>query len=263
MIDNSSVHSQIEARGGAYVPEMITSQSDFYDERVKYYEDQAGLWTERKRTVDELYDARLPGLIRGEIDYLDFGCGTGAVTRDFVNRIAPYATVGVGHGIDISPEMCRRAKLTLPNFDITLGGVEAINFEGLHIMTAFFHTLGHLDEADVARYFKRAGKALRIGGVACFEVPKQLVVGEHGYTEENVANKDRYIAYYTHTKDGDIIRDQAGVPLIGSERMFTEDEVVKFARLGGLSVVTMQTIAVEHPNPLVGTINELVVVLQK
>ncbi len=263
MIDLASVHSQIEQQGGAFVPEMITLQGDFYDQRADVYDGQADIWAERKRKVDQIYDDVLSGLIGGKIEYLDFGCGTGTVTRDFVERIAPFAVVDKGHGIDISPEMCRRAGITLPNFDIRLGGVMAIDFEGLDLATAFFHTLGHLNEADVTRYFERAGKALRIGGVACFEVPKQLTVGEHGYNEENIANNDRYIAYYTHTKDGEVIRDQAGVPLIGSERMFTEDEVVKFARLGGLSVVTMQTIAVEHPNPLVGTINELVVVLQK
>lgn len=51
--------------------------------------------------------------------------------------------------------------------------------------------------------------------------------------------------------------------MIGTDRMFEEDEIRNFAESNGLSVIAIKEVVFAHPDDKIQTIKELVVVLQK
>lgn len=110
---------------------------------------------------------------------MDFGCGTGGTTNEFMAGLTGYAEVVEGFALDISPEMARLAHQNLPKFNVIKGGPDKLNFENkFDLITALFHVVCHLSPQELDAFFQNASKSLKQGGVICFEVIKQLEVRE-------------------------------------------------------------------------------------
>ena len=160
--------------------------------------------------------------------------------------------------------MVKTARRNLPIFEVIQGGVAQINFDHtFDLITSFFHVLCHMCESDLELFFRNVSKSLTQGGLLCFDVIKQFEVGEHGYTEGERLSGMKYLAYHSLRDDGAKILDAYGNPCIGTDRMFTSDEILNFAKEAGLRMVNIEEVLIANPDPKVGHLKEFAVVLCK
>lgn len=116
----------------------------------------------------------------GVSDFLDVGCGTGAVSRELARRMS------VGHvvGIDPSPVFlatARKLASDFTNLSFVEGDGRSLPFESASFDTVLFHTtLSHVPRPKEA--LKEAFRVLRPGGT--------LAVFEGNYTTTTLANGD-------------------------------------------------------------------------
>jgi SAM-dependent methyltransferase len=260
------IQKRIESKGAAFVDSMITDQEAYYDVRADVYEEQNEIPVRRNRreAMYKIYHAILPSLLPSQITYMDFGCGTGSTTADFIAGMYDYAEVAQGYAVDISPKMIELARQNLPSFTTEQGGPYKLDSENkFDLITAFFHVVCHLTDTELGLFFQNAHKCLKPNGVVCFEVVKQLKVGERGYTQADKEQNRRFWAYPSEKKDGTKVRDKNGQLVVGTDRMFERDEIINFAMSNGLGVVEIKEALVTDPDDTTSSNKELVVVLKK
>jgi len=261
------INGEIARKGFAFASSMLTDQERFYDSRAGGYDRQMERCerVQRRKKIFALYHSILRKRMRGkEISYLDFGCGTGKATLEFIDGLEKYCKIKEGRAIDISSEMVKLAKRNLKNFKVKQGTVAGIGCKAKYdLITSFFHVLCHLDDKGVEEFFKNSGKSLKKGGFICFDVMKNFKVGEHGYSKTDWKERRNYAAYHSLDKNGNAITDKKGGPLIGTDRLFTRDEIVKNAKHAGLKVVKIAELRIKNPDPKIGHINEFVAILSK
>jgi SAM-dependent methyltransferase len=148
-----------------------------WDERAKkdalFYiasgvsEDPATFWESGRRELDEqiLADLQLSPAARA----LEIGCGVGRLVRPLAERIGSVV------GVDISPEMVRRARelcAGVPNatFEVTEGSLETVSDASLDLVYSYI-VFQHIPSVEpIARYVREAARALRPGGVMRFQL---------------------------------------------------------------------------------------------
>ncbi|OGG30929.1 hypothetical protein A3I51_00990 [Candidatus Gottesmanbacteria bacterium RIFCSPLOWO2_02_FULL_38_8] len=265
MNEISRINAQIEKYGTAFTTSMITDQESFYDSRAEIYDEQneAPQRQKRRKTIFGLYNKILKKYFKkNRIVYLDFGCGTGTATAEFLAGL--NQTLKEGYAIDISSEMIKIAKTALPKFNHIKGGVSKINWKNkFDLITAFFHVLCHLSGVELNKFFKSTYYGLKRDGFVCFDVIKQFDVGEHGYTKKDKQENRKYIAYHSLKRDGSTIVDSKGDPIIGTDRMYSKKDMLDFAEKHHFKIVAIKEVKIENPDPKIGYLNEFVVVLQK
>jgi len=267
MNEAERINREIQSKGFAFANSMLTDQERFYDSRAIGYDKQMERREriERRKKIYALYHASLRKIIGGmEISYLDFGCGTGEATLEFIEGLKKYCKIKEGMAIDISSEMVGLATGNLKNFKVEKGtAADVICGRKFDLITAFFHVLCHMDDKELGKFFQNTGKSMKKGGCMCFDVMKNFEVGEHGYSKIDKKEGRNYAAYYSLGKDGDIIKDEQGNPLIGTDRLFTRAEIAKNAKSAGLKVVKISKLRIKNPDPKVGYIQEYVIILSK
>jgi SAM-dependent methyltransferase len=160
--------------------------------------------------------------------------------------------------------MVKIAQKNLPQFKVSQGGVSDMNFDGkFDLITSFFHVLCHLDDNDLNLYFKNVARSLKTGGLACFDVIKLFDVGERGYTESDKKEGKKYLAYHSARKDGSKISDSSGNPIIGTDRLFTREEIADFAAANNFKIIDFAEFQIENPDPKIASLKEYQVILQK
>ncbi|MFA5840833.1 MAG: class I SAM-dependent methyltransferase [Candidatus Paceibacterota bacterium] len=245
--EEKQLRSKIEKRNGSVSDSMITDQGRFYDARAGIYDSQNEMpeRAERLKEIDEYFARKLKGLLKpGGLTYLDFGCATGTHTEQFISHLTNN-NIEKGYGVDISGEMVKIATQTLPEFSITQGGAEKINFnEKFDLMTSFYHALGHLTEAELELFFQNASRSLKPGGILCFDVIKDI-----GHIRTMLLNrklqkkgKGKYVTYYSKLPDGSFVKGNNDQPIIGSVRMFSEKEIANLAKENNFEVVEINTL---------------------
>ena len=95
--------------------------------------------------------------IRAGIDVLDVACGTGVLFPDYLARGVASVT-----GIDISPEMAKRARAKFPQADVVCGDVEAYPFERQFDAMMVYNAFPHFPEP--ARLIERLAALVKPGG---------------------------------------------------------------------------------------------------
>lgn len=261
------INYQIDKFGTAFTTSMLTDQEAFYDFRAVIYDDQNEVPQRKKRRqiIFGIYHKILKRCLKDKkVIYLDFGCGTGFATLEFIKLLNSYFKISQGFAIDVSKEMVNIAKSCLPKFNIRKGSVNKILTQNkFDLITAFFHVLCHLSETELNKFFENTFVSLKRNGFVCFDVIKQFDVGEHGYTQRDKEGKRKYIAYRSLKKDSTIITDRKGNSIIGTDRMFSKKEIIDFARKYKFKIVTIEEVKIENPDPKIGFLKEFAVILQK
>ena len=241
--EKTRLNSEIVAQGATVTNVPVTDQRSFYDLRASIYDQQNAFAERRQRqeTMDDFYHQELRKILAGKnLSYLDFGCGTGTHTARFLEGLKEYASVEKSYAVDISDEMVKLAKGRLAGFTVVQGSAEKLVEIKLDLATSFFHVLCHLTEAELELFFKNVSTALNPGGVLCFDVIKRFDVGERGFTEEHERKGEKYLLYHSIKPDGSKVVGIDGQPVIGTDRMFTKEEIVDFAQRNDLEVVEIK-----------------------
>ena len=106
---------------------------------IDYFNHCARSWdAEMIRNEDAIRAILDNGGIRAGIDVLDVACGTGVLFPDYFSRGVASLT-----GVDISPEMAKRAREKFPNAEVICGDVETYpfgrQFDAVMVYNAFPH----------------------------------------------------------------------------------------------------------------------------
>ncbi len=108
----------------------------------------------------------LLGNVKGK-KILDFGCGTGILTKILKNKGAKIK------GFDISPKMLSIAKLENPNLDLRLGSGYNIPFNEKFDIVVASLVLSHID--NWKKIFKQVKKILKKKGYFIFSIENPVV----------------------------------------------------------------------------------------
>ncbi len=261
------INKEVSIRGGYVLDSMPTDQEAFYDVRADIYDQQNDIPSriERRKIMNDFYHAELQRLIAGkDLSYLDFGCATGGATNEFLEGLKVYSSVAKGYAVDISEEMVKRASKALAEFKVVKGGADQIDFDGtLDLVTSFFHVLCHLKDAELELFFENVSRSLKPGGILCFDVIKRFDIGERGYSKEHMEGGKKYLVYHSTKKDGSKVTGADGQPIIGTDRMFSKEEIIDFAERANLEVVKIEEILIVNADTKFGSLKEYAVILKK
>ncbi len=109
------------------------------DDIISFFDSHADCWDEfqecNEQVIEEILDK---GGIRKGVNVLDVACGTGILFSDYQKREVASVT-----GVDISPEMVKKAKAKHPCYDVICGDAEVLTFDrqfdAVMIYNAFPH----------------------------------------------------------------------------------------------------------------------------
>lgn len=265
--ERSRLNKAVESGQPAFTTGMFIDQEAFYDQRADIYDEQNEIpeRAERRKAINAIYHSKLKNLIAGkDLIYLDFGCGTGTDTNKFLGELGVYARIQNGYAMDISSGMVNIAKENLPNFTVSQGTAETMQLENaLDLVTSFFHVLCHLNEDELNAFFKNVHKALKKGGLLTFDVVAQFNVGEHGYTKEDFDANRKYLTYLSTKKDGSKVLTKVGVPMMGTDRMFTKEDILHFAEKYSFEPVDISELDINRQGSDGAIIREYLVILKK
>ncbi len=87
---------------------------------------------------------------------LDVACGTGILFPDYIERKAKVT------GVDISPEMVKKAKEKFPQAEIICGDAESISFCENFDVIMIYNAFPHFNEPE--KFIHNLAKALKNGG---------------------------------------------------------------------------------------------------
>ena len=258
---------RVAESGMVFSATMPTNQREFYNARSGFYDSQMAIpkRVARQVIINGFYHDNLSKFIGiTPISYLDAACGTGTATAQFVKGLESYAKLKEIFAIDISDEMVKLASGNLPSFQVMQGDMANLPFnDKFGLITILFHGLGHLSDESLRACFESMKKSLKPGGYACFDVIKRFSVGEQGYTVEDERAGRNFLCYRTLGPDGKILTDGKSNILIGTDRLFTVEEMEHLAKSSGLEVAALREFRITNPDPKVGHLNEIAAIVKK
>lgn len=164
------------------------------------YDEVADTYADRFRTTEPELPLELAmvehfaSLLTGDRRVLDAGCGAG--------RMLPLlAELGcVAEGVDLSPEMVRRAQADHPEFATRVGSIAELPFEDTSFDGVFsWYSTIHGDDDALASAASEFGRVLRPGGLV-------LVAFQSGSGVQDVSE-----AYRRHGHDVELVRYRRNV----------------------------------------------------
>lgn len=151
--------------------------------------------TEPELPVELAMVAHFASLLHGPRKVLDAGCGAG--------RMMPVlADLGCAvEGVDLSPEMIRRARRDRPDFPSQVGSITALPFPDAMFDGVFsWYSTIHSPDEDLPQIWREVRRVLRPGGVV-------LVTFQagHGITDvsDNYRRRGHDIALHRHNRTAD------------------------------------------------------------
>lgn len=126
---------------------------------AEFFDRCAPWWDDDMIRNEEIIAAILNnGGIREGVDVLDVACGTGVLFPDYLKRGAASVT-----GIDISPEMAKRAAAKFPEVNVICGDVEQVEFDRQFDCVMVYNAFPHFPDpkkliATLAGLVKPGGK---------------------------------------------------------------------------------------------------------
>ena len=219
---------------------MNDFQSKHYNARAETYDivNEKPSRAEKLKTADEYFIGKLEKILQsGEIIYLDYGCGTFTHTKQFLSGLKNNP-VKEGYGIDIAEKMLQIAVQTFPKFNVIKGGAEKINFENkFDLITSFFYVLGNLTKDEIELFFWNVYRALKPGGILCFDVLKS---GLSTKAEKIIKRQDKYFIHDTKLPDNTtVLKDEKGNPILGAIREFSAKEIIDLAKKNNFEIVDL------------------------
>lgn len=111
---------------------------------IEFFDHCAAFWDAEMIRNEEVIRAILDnGGIRAGIDALDVACGTGVLFPDYFSRGVRSLT-----GIDISPEMVRRARQKFPGTEVICADVESFPFERRFDAVMVYNAFPHFPDPE-------------------------------------------------------------------------------------------------------------------
>ena len=126
---------------------------------AEFFDRCAPWWDDDMIRNEEIIAAILNnGGIREGVDVLDVACGTGVLFPDYLKRGVASVT-----GIDISPEMAKRAAAKFPEVKVICGDVEQVEFDRQFDCVMVYNAFPHFPDpkkliATLAGLVKPGGK---------------------------------------------------------------------------------------------------------
>jgi len=126
---------------------------------AEFFDRCASWWDDDMIRNEEIIAAILNnGGIREGVDVLDVACGTGVLFPDYLKRGVSSVT-----GIDISPEMAKRAAAKFPEVKVICGDVEQVEFDRQFDCVMVYNAFPHFPDpkklvATLAGLVKPGGK---------------------------------------------------------------------------------------------------------
>ena len=125
---------------------------------IDFFNRCAPMWdAEMIRNEDAIRTILDNGGIRDGIDVLDVACGTGVLFPDYASRGVASVT-----GIDIAPEMARRAQEKFPDAEVICGDVETYPFDRRFDAVMVYNAFPHFPEPE--RLIERLAALTKPGG---------------------------------------------------------------------------------------------------
>ncbi len=252
--------------GLLFTDSMTVDKSTFYDIRASVYDEQNDVPAriKRRKAIYAYYTSHLYNTLPKRITYLDFGCGTGKTTKEFVAELRGHV-VSRGIAIDVSQRMVDLSMSNLPDFTIIKGGPAAIDFPGsIDLITAHARVVSELTDNELLAFFRNAYRSLKSGGFLCFDAIKQLEIGEHGFTQDDNNARRNHLVYFSKRSDGSRVLDALGRPIAGVNRMFTGNEIISLARDALFTVTEVKEFKVDpDPKGRLLSLTDLATVLSK
>lgn len=255
------LHSILKKRGVAFtnlvsvddLVEIYDRRSEVDENEKTHYQRQCENNPRRRymfSLVNKFYHDALASLIRDkEISYLDIGCADGIRTVEFIKTLDGYCTLRLCMGVDISPGMVKNAQKRLGHDNVLVADMCNLPYENkFDLVTCMFGVIGHLPDDLIPAALNSVHNALKQGGLFCIDVEgKDDSLKRWGFTKEDEREGRNRFAYYINDYNGDIIKNEHGVPLIGINRAFTPEEMQRYATNSGFKIVSERSIASEDP----------------
>lgn len=111
---------------------------------IEFFDHCAAFWdAEMVRREDVIRAILDNGGVRAGIDVLDVACGTGVLFPDYLSRGVRSLT-----GIDISPEMAKRARAKFPGTEIICADVETFSFDRRFDAVMVYNAFPHFPDPE-------------------------------------------------------------------------------------------------------------------
>lgn len=143
------------------------------DDIISFFDSHADSWDEfqerNEQVIEEILDK---GGIRKGVNVLDVACGTGILFPDYLKREVASVT-----GIDISPEMVKKAKSKFSDSEVICADAETVTFDKqfdiVMIYNAFPHFINpHKLIGNLAKVVKHGGRLTIAHGMSKEELDK-------------------------------------------------------------------------------------------
>jgi len=245
----------LKRRGVVFTKYMFNSPEILYDARAeigedgkthyqRQYEHNPRRQHQLKKTNNFFISSVGRECIGEELTYLDVGCADGRRTKEFMDNLERFCIIDNYHAVDISPKMIEAAASVLGAENVSVADITDLPYENrFNLISCLFGVIGHLPEEKIQAAFDNLYKAAKPDGLVILDVEAK---GEHnkgwGWTQEDERQGRKYFAYVVTDCAGNIILDDQNQPLIGTNRIFSIDELRKYAKNAGFKIREEQEI---------------------
>ncbi|MBQ9593157.1 MAG: class I SAM-dependent methyltransferase [Lachnospiraceae bacterium] len=151
----------------------------YKEDVIRYFDAQAPTWDERMVRRDRVIERIFDGAgVREGMKVLDVGCGTGVLFDAYLGRNVASVT-----GVDISPEMARRATEKYeknPKIRVICADVEELEKNHAYDLCMVYNAFPHFE--DPGRLIRSLAAMCRPGGCVCIA---------HGFSREKINQRHR------------------------------------------------------------------------
>ena len=218
-----------------------------YDVRVDNYSKESQSRPDKVHqttSTDRFFLEELRGLISSKrIAYLDAGCADGRRTKRFSNELNEFCKIDRLSAIDYSREMVAQAQGILGFSNVAWGNITDLPFQAeFNVVTCMYGVIGHLPEDLIQQAFNNLSRTLVDGGILCIDVlgRDQKFLKQYHYNEVN-SNHGKYVAYFVKVEGIPLTNDK-DQPIVYTMRMFTQEEMIAYAKNAGLRPVAEEEI---------------------
>jgi SAM-dependent methyltransferase len=176
--------------------------------------------------------------------WLDIGCADGERSHLFYEKLRDLVPEVRLMAIDISPQMVEQARYVLPQAEIMVADIAQLRIERcLDIVTGLYAVFGHLAPQGLVAAFRNLVGALRPEGLLLFDVQAwdDAYLTHRGYQQGINDDNPCYEVYYAWLGRQPIC-DEAGNPVLGSNRLFRESELHELLSNAGFRTVAIEQI---------------------
>jgi len=156
------------------------------NEIIRFFDRCAQNWDEEMIRNDDIIATILDNAgVKEHMDVLDVACGTGVLFGDYLKRNVSSVT-----GIDISPEMIKRARRNFPDENIALicDDIETAKIDRSFDVVMVYNAFPHFPDAEAL--IKKLSQLTKPGGKLSIAhgMSRERIDAHHSGSAKNVSN---------------------------------------------------------------------------